>query len=72
MQTNPNPNTPQRRRISAKQLRAFMHELADDICCNRDRLNITVSANTFELHLDGGTINISYTAPEKGGNNARL
>lgn len=63
MQTNPNP---QRRRIPAPQLRKLLHELADDICNAREQISFTLSGNTFELHIEGGTINISINEPKGG------
>ena len=64
MQTN---NKPQRRRIPAPRLRELLHELADDICNARELISFTMRGNTFELHIDGGTINISINEPRKGG-----
>ena len=55
----------QSRRVSSKKLRALLAELANDICGAQDKVTIALHGNTFEIHLDGGTINI--TINEEGG-----
>ena len=52
-------------RVSSKKLRAFFAELADEICNAQDRVTLALTGNTFEIHLEGGTINI--TVNEEGG-----
>ena len=61
MSTNKN----QSRRVSSKKLRAILAELADDICAAQDKVTLSLTGNTFEIHLNGGTINI--TINEEGG-----
>lgn len=55
----------QSRRVSSKKLRAIFRELADEICNVQDRVTLAMSGNTFEIHLEGGSINI--TINEEGG-----
>lgn len=57
--------TKQSRRVSTKQLRAALAGLADEICNYQDRVTLTMSGNTLEIHLEGGSINI--TINEDGG-----
>ncbi len=58
-------NKTQSRRVSSKKLRALLTELADDICTMQDRVTLSLAGNSFEIHLDGGSINI--TINEEGG-----
>lgn len=58
-------NKTQSRRVSSKKLRAILAELADDICAAQDKVTLTLTGNTFEIHLEGGSINI--TINEEGG-----
>ncbi len=58
-------NPKQTRRVSSKKLRALLTELADDICTMQDRVTLSLAGNTFEIHLEGGSINI--TINEEGG-----
>ena len=55
----------QSRRVSSKKLRAILTELADNICGVQDKVTVALTGNTFEIHLEGGSINI--TINEKGG-----
>ena len=55
----------QSRRVSSKKLRALLTELANDICAAQDKVTLTLTGNTFEIHLEGGSINI--TINEEGG-----
>lgn len=57
--------TKQSRRVSSKRLRTFLGELADEICNAQDRVTLALNGNTFEIHLEGGSINI--TINEEGG-----
>lgn len=54
------------RRISAEQLRQLLGELADDVCTTQEPVTVALSGNTFEIHLEGGTINITVN-DMKGG-----
>ena len=58
-------NPKQTRRVSSKKLRALLTELAYDICGLQDKVTIALTGNTFEIHLEGGSINI--TINEEGG-----
>lgn len=53
------------RRVSSKKLRAILTELANDICQAQDKITVSLTGNTFEIHLEGGSINI--TINEEGG-----
>lgn len=53
------------RRVSSKKLRAILTELANDICGVQDKITVSLTGNTFEIHLEGGSINI--TINEEGG-----
>ncbi len=53
------------RRVSSKKLRAFLTEIADEICNAQDRVTLAMSGNTFEIYLEDATINI--TINEEGG-----
>ncbi len=50
---------PHSRRITAKRLRAFLNGIADDLCSIQDKMTIAVTGNTFEIHLEGASINIT-------------
>lgn len=58
-------NKTQSRRVSSKKLRAILAELANDICQAQDKITVSLTGNTFEIHLEGGSINI--TINEEGG-----
>ena len=49
----------QSRRVSSKKLRALLTILTDEICNAQDRVTLALNGNTFEIHLEGGTINIT-------------
>lgn len=52
-------NKKQSRRVSSKKLRAVLTELADNICGVQDKVTVALTGNTFEIHLEGGSINIT-------------
>lgn len=58
-------NKKQSRRVSSKKLRALLNEITDDICAVQDKIIVSLTGNTFEIHLEGGSINI--TINEEGG-----
>ena len=58
-------NQKQSRRVSYEKLRALLGEFADDICAAQSTVTLSLSGNTFEIHLEGATVNI--TLVEKGG-----
>lgn len=49
----------QSRRVSSKKLHALLTNLTDEICNAQDRVTLALNGNTFEIHLEGGTINIT-------------
>lgn len=59
--------------VSARQIRRAFYELAEDICRNEVPVNVRLNGNTFTIHLEGGSINISFNNPaaalatQKGG-----
>lgn len=53
----------QSRRVNAGKLREMLNDFADQICNAQERITIALSGNTFEIHLDGGTINITINEP---------
>lgn len=53
------------RLVSTKRLRETLLGMVDDICKLQDKALVHLHGNTFEIHLDGGTINI--TINEEGG-----
>lgn len=58
------------RKIPASRLRRFIAATVDDITAGIDTVSLSLSGNTFEIHLQGATINISVNeSPEirKGG-----
>ena len=55
------------RRISSKKLRAFLNDITDQLCTAQDRMTIVLTGNTFNIHLDGGTVNITIDTTGKGG-----
>ena len=66
-----NPTTKRHeRKISASRLRRFIAAATEDITAGIDTVTLSLSGNTFEIHLEGATINISVDeSPEirKGG-----
>lgn len=55
------------RRISASRLRRFLADIAEDITDGLDTVNIVARGNTFAIHLEGATINISVNTAREGG-----
>jgi len=55
----------QSRRVTSEKVRGILSELADTICNAQDKVILGLSGNTFVIHLEGGTINISVDM--KGG-----
>lgn len=55
------PTTTKRheRKITASRLRRFIAAAAEDITTGIDTVTLSLSGNTFEIHLQGATINIS-------------
>lgn len=57
-----NQNNKQSGRIASEKVRGILSELANTICEAQDKVILSLKGNTFEIHLEGGTINISYHA----------
>ena len=55
------------RRVSAARLRNLLDELVDGICNAQDRVTLDLSGNTFNIHLDDATVNITVNLTGKGG-----
>lgn len=55
----------QTRRIKSAKLREIFAALAEEICAAQEKVTLSLTGNTFEIHLEGGTINI--TINEEGG-----
>ena len=53
------------RRIASEKLRGFLAEIAEQICAAQDHVTLALAGNTFEIRLEGATINVNIT--EKGG-----
>ena len=51
--------TKKSRKLAPWQLRRALALLADEICIGREPISIELSGNTLEIHLEGGSINIS-------------
>ena len=58
-------NTKQTRKLAPWQLRRALAQLADEICIGREPITVNLSGNTFEIHIDDISINI--TVNQKGG-----
>lgn len=56
----------QTKSVSAKGLRKLLGNIADDICSAQERMNIALSGNTFEIHLECASISITINE-QKGG-----
>ena len=53
------------RRVASEKIRGILNELADAVCASQDRVQLSLFDNTFVIHLEGATLNISIT--QKGG-----
>ena len=62
---NSTNNMKREKTVSAKRLRETLIEMVDDICNAQEKVLVHLHGNTFELHLEVGTINI--TINEEGG-----
>ncbi len=56
-----------RRVSSSKKLRALLNEIADEICAVQDKVTLSLAGNSFTIHLEGATVNLSINQSEKGG-----
>ncbi len=57
----------QTREVKASKLREFLNELAGDLCAGLDTVRVDLTGNTFEIHLEGATIDITVNESRKGG-----
>lgn len=55
------------RKVSASRLRRFIAQAAEDITEGISTVNIALRGNTFEINLEGATINITINEHEEGG-----
>lgn len=65
MNNSNEPTQRRERKISASLLRRIFSDMAENLTEGIDTVTLALSGNTFEIHLDGGSINI--TINEKGG-----
>ena len=57
-------NKKQSRRVKSAKVRELFAMMANEICKGQDKVTLSLTGNTFEIHLEGGSINI--TINEKG------
>lgn len=57
----------QSRSVASKKVRDFLAELADEIMQAQDRVTVALSGNTFSIHLEAASINITVNESPKGG-----
>lgn len=55
------------RTVSASKFRRAMAALSEDLTQDNKVVRLSMSGNTFVIHLDGGTINITINETMKGG-----
>ena len=55
------------RRVSSARLRALLDQLVDELCASQDRMTVAITGNTFNIHLDDATLNISMNHAMEGG-----
>lgn len=55
------------RTITASKFRRAMAELSEELTAGADDVRLSMAGNTFIIHLDGGTINITINENQKGG-----
>ena len=58
-------NKKQTRRVVSEQLCGILTDLADAICELQNKVTLSMQGNTFEIHLEGGSITININ--EEGG-----
>ena len=63
MNNNQNKQT---REVKASKLRELLKDLFGDLCAGLDTVSVALTGNTFEIHLEGATVNITVNQ-EKGG-----
>lgn len=57
--------TKKSRTLAPWQLRRALAQLADEICSGREPITVELAGNTIEIHLEGGSVNISVN--QEGG-----
>lgn len=55
------------RSIPASKFRRALADLSEELTEGVEAIRLTLSGNTFILHLDGGTINITINESKEGG-----
>ena len=58
------------RRVASEKIRGILNQLADSICESQDNVILALFDNSFVIHLDGATLNISMSqtaSAKKGG-----
>ena len=55
----------QTRSVSSKKLRRILHDFADDVCDEQEKIQVTLDGNSFVFHLQGATINISLGVSDR-------
>ena len=56
------------RKISASRLRRFFADMAEDITEGVDKLTLSMTGNTLVIHLEEGSVNITFNNQQaKGG-----
>ncbi|MBD5318697.1 MAG: hypothetical protein HDS09_05490 [Bacteroides sp.] len=54
-------------RVSSAKLRTLLDQLVDKIRTSQDRVILALSGNTFNIHFNDATINISMKPAKEGG-----
>ncbi|MBD5243170.1 MAG: hypothetical protein HDS60_03680 [Barnesiella sp.] len=63
-------NKKQSRRVSSKKLRTLLTDFVNGLCEEQDKLTVSLAGNTFEIHLDN--VSVDITINEKGGRHVRF
>lgn len=48
------------RKLNSAKLRQFFEMMADEICQMQDKVTMSITGNTFEINLEGATVNITF------------
>lgn len=57
----------QTKTISARRLRQLIASMAEDITAGAQSVKVSLQGNTFNIHLQGASINITINELQKGG-----
>ena len=60
-------STRRKRTVPASRLRRFLAEFAEDLTDGLEAVLVSSNNNTFHIHLEGATVNISISQRKKGG-----